>query len=614
MEIIQIVHLNKSKGGTFLLLGLVEFLEIAAPHFDSAIDLITSDLFLNFLTENNHSFNKRNQIQNRSPIPNNILHLSHRQVFQNSMPMDLSKVRQLVIQFHSFYLCLRGQDKVRQAKKIVGNFYKIVDYYICYPQLQDQDASLASIDFSLLKNVPTTGDYLVSANLDECHGMMLDYILENHDFSCQISDFTASSYAAKTNGHRALAPEKMRTIFRNYLGPCKPIRHVENITGLDHLKIPVFYSQGLLVNQNISRQDDYVVHGGKGTSINQAYVSACGEALERFCAQRMGNEQLIIGSYDRLKKDYPIDLLTGYLQTDHTQSINWQTTQMEYLWATQLNSKINKTNKNNKTLIPAHRVFFPFTETHLPQQAKVDTTGLSAGHTIAAATLQGMLECIERDALYQNFFSNTKLPTIILDRVRDRKLQQLLNKLKNKLHLHLKLIPNATSAYVVHATAENRGPEFPRYTHGAGASLDIEVALARAITECCQLRISQKEILQFQLKDPEFLPYYQWGDGNKQWVHNLRCRSADPKTLLSSLPRHSSGNFQQDLQLLTKELSSYGHDVYVANLSRFDDFKVVRVIVSDFLNTASTKAEIFRRVGEKNICHELWQLQVQMFT
>jgi thioglycine synthase len=176
------------------------------------------------------------------------------------------------------------------------------------------------------------------------------------------------------------------------------------------------------------------------------------------------------------------------------------------------------------------------------------------------------------------------------------------------------LIPTGISAYVVHVTSESLDGKFPKYTHGAGASLDLEVALIRAITECCQLRVSQKEIKTFMLKDEEFRPYYAWGNGKKKWVHNLICKKSDPSVNLSHFSNHATGNFKDDILMLANEISELGHSVYVINLSRFEDFKVARVIVTSFLNTVSSEKEIKKKLGRNNYDNKLFKEKIKMFS
>ncbi|WP_367376185.1 YcaO-like family protein [Lentilactobacillus kefiri] len=73
------------------------------------------------------------------------------------------------------------------------------------------------------------------------------------------------------------------------------------------------------------------------------------------------------------------------------------------------------------------------------------------------------------------------------------------------------------NVYVVHCTTEDEEKHFPIYTHGAGASLNILVAISRAITECVQLRTSQLKIEKHKELFTKDLEY--WSPVNK--IDNL---------------------------------------------------------------------------------------------
>lgn len=216
-----------------------------------------------------------------------------------------------------------------------------------------------------------------------------------------------------------------------------------------------------------------------------------------------------------------------------------------------------------------------------------DTTGLASGLTVADATLQALLEVIERDAYTINYRNNHSLVDIVLNEELDGLINaQIRDIQKDGLKIHLKLLDNDSIATVVHCTLEDLSKNEPIYTHGAGSSLDPKIAINRAITEAVQLRTSQIIILgnkeDFE-NDTEYKPYLEWAKGNEEFVGNLISHENDKKIGVGDIENHSKSNAYDDLELLLNDFKNREYNVYAVDLSRVDnEINVVRVIVPNY--------------------------------
>ncbi|MGY3718579.1 YcaO-like family protein [Sutcliffiella cohnii] len=384
-------------------------------------------------------------------------------------------------------------------------------------------------------------------------------------------------YISQDNGQRSHSYHNTLKLLEPYVNPLGPIIHLEETSHLDKIEIPVFKS----IMSCSPDEKDYSIHGGKGPNYYQAKISAICEALERYNARRFGNEVNITGNYQELKEKYNI-LNPQELTLDPSFPYPFsENKKYEWTWAKRLND-------DSSVLVPVNTVFFvyhPKNEEYLmiPQ----DTSGLASGLNIEEATLQGILEVIERDAYAIYYRKQLPSPIIQLNEDSNPAILDIVSKLiKQNIKVHLKYLKTDVNVHVVHCVTEDLSSEFPKYTHGSGAALTPTIAVMRAITEAIQLRTSQIEILQ-TMKDycevHEYIPYIEWGNGNKEYVKDLLENFNDESISLSSLSDLSTGCLKKDIETITRQLDSNGFDVYVADLTRQDNvINTVRVLIPGF--------------------------------
>ena len=172
--------------------------------------------------------------------------------------------------------------------------------------------------------------------------------------------------------------------------------------------------------------DRFVVPAyGKGTTDLQARCSASYEWLERNLAMWRGDRDLVRAPYADVR-DRAIDVpfmasgllpglaVPGRRPFDETSPIDW-------VWGECLRRRA-------PILLPASSVFlgqtlFLGSDLELP---RAGSSGLSAGCSLAEATLQGLLEIVERDATYTAIRNGVAHPRIDLASVDDEATRALL--------------------------------------------------------------------------------------------------------------------------------------------------------------------------------------------
>lgn len=352
-----------------------------------------------------------------------------------------------------------------------------------------------------------------------------------------------------------------------------PVIGLEYDNYIDKLKLPVFQSE-IGINP---LKPGFRFHGGKGYHKYQAMFSAIGEALERYNAQFFDNEYILNGSYNELIKENRNCLNPNNLVLDEKYPVKYdENLSLEWAVAKNIRSFEN-------VLVPSNIVYFVYAPKDLSKEfIPQDTTGLASGMEIEDAVLQGMQEIIERDA-YAVYFRGRFTPyRIDISTIEDNTINKMINWLfKKDVQIFLTYLKTDIESYVVHCVTYSKDGEFPIYTHGAGASLNPNIAIARAITECIQLRVSQIKVYKNKelfADDPEYIPYLTWGKGEEIALSSLL--NVGTKISLKNMPNLERKSVFEDIETLVNSLHDLGYETYVANLSREDNrMKTVRVII-----------------------------------
>ncbi|GMG81505.1 YcaO-like family protein [Paralimibaculum aggregatum] len=261
--------------------------------------------------------------------------------------------------------------------------------------------------------------------------------------------------------------------------PVFGITRVANLTGLDRIGIPVF--QACRPNAR-----SLSVYQGKGLDADAARVSAVMEAIETHCAEAI-HAPLVFASAEAIRFSHPlVDVerlpLTDPAGFDPYRPIMW--IEGEELLA------------GGPRWLPFEMVHANYALPEPPQSGVLTATtnGLASGNTRDEALLHALLEVIERDAetLWklgpQGWGSETAIDPAGIDDPHCRAL--IARFAAARIDLAIWDITSDTGVPAFLAMIDDPSGETGAPEIGAGAHLAPEVALARALTEAAQARLT----------------------------------------------------------------------------------------------------------------------------
>ena len=279
--------------------------------------------------------------------------------------------------------------------------------------------------------------------------------------------------------HRALSPAETLERFlplRREMG----ITRLANVTGLDVLGIPVY-----MACRPLSRS--IAVSQGKGTTREEAKVSAFMEAAESYHAERI-TQPLKLASQAELARDCALVDVEGLPRSrlgrfDPLQPILWI---------------------EGQDLMSGQTLWLPFemvsTNYTLPQPPgsyafAANTNGLASGNLLDEAVLHGLCELIERDAmaLWRLEGSEARARTRVrLDSVEDAAARDMLARFEaSGVEIGLWEVTSdvGVAAFCCIAVDRDGGGTEPEL--GAGCHPAREIAVLRALSEAAQSRTTR---------------------------------------------------------------------------------------------------------------------------
>lgn len=284
---------------------------------------------------------------------------------------------------------------------------------------------------------------------------------------------------AYTHGtHRLVPPQQTLDRITPYLAACGITRCAE-VSGLDaDLGVCTYCAirPAALVLQTSS---------GKGLTPLSAQVSALMEAIELQHAENPVPQRLWRASLNTLARQGLNVNRLEHLSTDNNHFFSNDYV-LEWVAGEDLISK-------RQVWVPASAVYF--CEHSL---FRTSTNGLASGNHLIEATLHGLYELIERDAI-SNIDMNGRLnikdycQVIAINTLTHNTLQAIIHKIQQaQSKLVLLWVPSCVPVHTFWAILLNRTPfsAVSTFNVGYGTHLDINVAAARAITEAIQSRLA----------------------------------------------------------------------------------------------------------------------------
>ncbi|MFF4233472.1 YcaO-like family protein [Streptomyces sp. NPDC001820] len=250
------------------------------------------------------------------------------------------------------------------------------------------------------------------------------------------------------------------------------ISRVASLTGLDYLGLPVATairpaSQTLAASQ------------GKGSSPLLAAISAVMEAIELWHAEQHRTPALY-GPAQDIRPPYPLAALP--MKTTWHQAL--ERMPLEWALGTGVNSGATIPVPLGLLRRSAHRTLWQ------PDIFRATSTGLACGNARDEALLHGLYEVIERDALFADELEGGARRTLVDPHsVRHPYCRLLVDRLVSAgVVLETAIVDNAYG--IPTCLAYLWTEDYPLHFAGAGCHTDPHIALARAITEAAQSRLT----------------------------------------------------------------------------------------------------------------------------
>lgn len=365
--------------------------------------------------------------------------------------------------------------------------------------------------------------------------------------------------------HRLATPSETLTRVRP-LAVRMGITRLGNITGLDRIGIPV----AVAVRPN-SRSVS--VSQGKGLDLPQAMASALMEACEGFHAEELGAVR--VAAYRDLARSAtvvdPAALCAGTRKFDAADSISWV--------------EGNDLLRQEPCWVPAEIVHTDYT---LPQPDGYflsGSNGLASGNHLTEAINAALYELVERDAValwIAQPLRRRASCALDLASIDDPDCRSLLARYE-VAGIAVRVWSATTDIGIATFLCEIRDlsagdPRRPSRFHGSGCHADRAVALARALTEAAQTRLTYIVGIRDDLSPVEYRATPD--DEIRDALLDALARETAP-TPFDSVPSFVNDDLAEDLRWALGRLSAIGIERVVAiDLTRPElMIPVVRLVI-----------------------------------
>jgi len=257
------------------------------------------------------------------------------------------------------------------------------------------------------------------------------------------------------------------------------ITRIANVTGLDHVGVPVW-----IVVRPLAKS--LTVSQGKGKTDELAVASGLMESIELFHAEQFVPRGHLARIDNVFKLQKYINVLSLPVRNDADLSGR---TELEWIEATSLSGQESR-------WIPREILDLDFTKRHSPTFVS-SSNGLASGNTFAEAVLHGLCEVIERDQLSlwlarESLGSKPTATRLRLDSINDLYCERLLEACwRARLEVFIWYVTVDLDVPVFSCSILDAGKTlFPLRSSGNGCHPRKNVALSRAITEALQSRLT----------------------------------------------------------------------------------------------------------------------------
>jgi ribosomal protein S12 methylthiotransferase accessory factor len=386
-------------------------------------------------------------------------------------------------------------------------------------------------------------------------------------------------------GIRSLAPETT-LLYAQQLAATAGISEVRDITDLDILGVPVFVSV-----RPQARREAFTF--GKGLRRIDAEVGAYMEALEFFFAEpgigavstHWGSARDVAGQKrgDDAILDF-VPLLQREVDLD----------------GSLLLASVRDLESGDERAIPAELIFYP-----APNVGQAlfgsSTNGLASGNSVLEATIQALLELIERD-IWSFEFVRGASKLVEAASLPDDVSEIIERAERSGLQLKVRTIPNDYGIpFFAAFVFDLNNPSRKTFNGGWACDLDRERALVRAVTEAAQSRVA---FIHGGRKVPTLSAAGLAADTQEREAklvqqHMQGVSDSRQQMLLSDIPDLAvAGTMQQQLDGVIERLRRVSPEpiYHVAFTPPESPLQVVRLVVPLLENLKETRVRVGRRL------------------
>jgi YcaO-like protein with predicted kinase domain len=387
----------------------------------------------------------------------------------------------------------------------------------------------------------------------------------NPDLLSALEETTAKSYRNGT--HRVCAPERTVERILPHMA-AMGITRVANVTGLDHLGIPV-----VMVCRPNSRSIS--VSQGKGFGLADAKASGLMEALELFHAEHIDSRR-VFESYARMRGRARVADLSGLI----FRRASRYSPNLKISWIKGFDLLNRK-----PTWVPYALVHTDF---RMPRKDSKyflqSSNGLASGNHILEAVIHGICEVIERDAttLWTLDPHRSGSTRVQLETVDDAECQRVLNAYR-EAEIAV-AVWNVTSdvgvpAFLCHIVPEYDDPFRRLYAAGGcGCHVSRSVALLRALLEAAQSRLTIVAGARDDIPRSEYLRHR-----SPRMVRRFRkqIQASAQCARFDDAPTFNNATLNEDLDFLLNRLRAAGIGQVIAVDLTKPEFRipVVRIVI-----------------------------------
>ncbi|MFT3766161.1 MAG: YcaO-like family protein [Minicystis sp.] len=234
---------------------------------------------------------------------------------------------------------------------------------------------------------------------------------------------------------------------------------------------------------NCCHSADPDLGAGKGTTTLAAMISAVGEGVERYAAERFDPASLVHAKVSDIEGDHipPADLANyaesqygdcnfPYTRLDPETSIAWT----RGMWL----------DTRSPVLVPALPVYMHYPATPAEYFCEVTSSGLAAGPTLEDAMLGAALELLERDAFMISWMTRRPGRLVRPDSSIDASAREVARQLEEKgVRVALYLLDVGLGIPTAVCVGYGDGVRWPGATVSLSAHLRPRVAIAKALLE-----------------------------------------------------------------------------------------------------------------------------------